>query len=314
MSNSRSAMPSWVPLVLKVAAVYNLLWGAFVILCPRIPFGWLGIEMPNYPSIVQCLGMVIGVYGIGYWIAAGDAATHWPIVLVGLLGKVFGPIGFIYTAIRGVLPWSMGATILTNDLIWWLPFTAILIHAARIHESRRTTAEGLTLEQMLQTAVLPSGKNLFDLSYQSPLLLVCVRHFGCTYCRETLSDLAAQRDKIHREGLIPIVIHMGSIEQGKSMLAQYGLNETAQISDPDRRLFRTLELPFGSLSQLFGVKTFWRALVEGVVFRFGFGTLVGNGLQLSGAFIVKNGGIVQAIRHESAAERTDFATMVCSTT
>ena len=129
MANSLQSLPYWVPGVLRLAAIYNLAWGAFVVLFPRLPFVWLGLPEPLYPSIIQCLGMVIGVYGIGYWIAARDAATHWPIVLVGLLGKVFGPIGFVFTAANGELPWILGITILTNDLVWWLPFLAILFQA-----------------------------------------------------------------------------------------------------------------------------------------------------------------------------------------
>jgi small multidrug resistance pump len=42
---------------------------------------------------------------------------HWPIVLVGLLGKVLGPIGFLDAALRSALPGAVGWTILTNDLI-----------------------------------------------------------------------------------------------------------------------------------------------------------------------------------------------------
>jgi len=312
MSQANADMPSWVPTVLKGAAVYHLAWGLFVILFPKVPLRWLGLDSPNDPSIVQCLGMVIGVYGIGYGIAASDAATHWPIVLVGLLGKVFLPMGFVFTALRGELSWSMGATIVINDLAWWIPFTAILFHAARIQEARKTTVDGLTLEQALRTSVLSSGDNLYDRSFQSPLLLVCIRHFGCTYCRETLADLAAQRDTIHQAGLIPVVVHMGSAEQAAPMFARFGLNDIDQICDPDRRLFRALELPFGTLGQLISVKTFWRALVEGVVYRFGFGSFIGNGLQLSGAFVVKNGRIEEAIRHSSPAERTKFDTLVCS--
>ena len=70
--------------------------------------------------------MVIGVFGIGYLAASRDPLAHWPITLVGLLGKVFGPIGFVYFASAGQFPWSFGWTILTNDLIWWIPFGLIL--------------------------------------------------------------------------------------------------------------------------------------------------------------------------------------------
>jgi len=304
-------MPTWVPVTLRLAAIYNLIWGTFIVLFPKVPFGWLGIDAPNYPSITQCLGMVIGVYGIGYWIAASDAATHWPIILVGLLGKLFGPIGFIYTASRGELPWKMGLTILANDVAWWLPFTAILIHAARICEACRSTADGLTLEQALYSANLKDGQNLFDRSFQSALLLVCVRHSGCTFCRETLSDLANKRDEVDRAGLTPVIVSMGSNEQTALLLTQSGLSDLDYVSDPDRRLYRALELPFGTLGQVIGVIPLWRAMIEGTVFRYGFGRIVGSALQLSGTFVIRNGRVEQAVRHKTSSERTDFAKLSC---
>jgi hypothetical protein len=95
--------------VLIAAAIYNLAWGLFVIFQPMALFRWGGVEpLPNYPELWQCIGMVIGVYGVGYLIAAFDPVRHWPIVLVGLLGKVFGPIGFAWSAASGHLPWSFG--------------------------------------------------------------------------------------------------------------------------------------------------------------------------------------------------------------
>lgn len=118
-------------LTLRLAAVYNVLWGGFVVLFPLVPFEWAGLEPPRYPEIWQCLGMVVGVYGVGYWIAARDPLRHWPIVLVGLLGKILGPIGFLDAAARGALPWRAGWTLVTNDLIWWVPFAWILCRAWR---------------------------------------------------------------------------------------------------------------------------------------------------------------------------------------
>lgn len=117
--------------VLKVAGIYNLAWGAFVVLWPLAPFRWAGMEPPNYPQLWQCIGMIVGVYGVGYWIAASDPVRHWPIVLVGLLGKIFGPIGFLQAAATGQLPWIAGLTILTNDLVWWWPFARLLWNAYR---------------------------------------------------------------------------------------------------------------------------------------------------------------------------------------
>lgn len=122
---------TWMHATLILAATYNLAWGSFVILFPRLPFQWAGLEEPNYPQIWQCVGMIVGVYGIGYAIAAGNPLRHWPIVLVGLLGKLFGPLGFLYYAIRGELPWIAGWTIVTNDLAWWIPFGLILHTAYR---------------------------------------------------------------------------------------------------------------------------------------------------------------------------------------
>lgn len=118
---------------LLLAAAYNLLWGGVVILFPAAPFRWAGMPIPNYPEIWQCLGMVVGVYGVGYAIAAFDPMRHWPIILVGFLGKVFGPIGFLRAALMGRLPWVAGWVNVTNDLIWLIPFTIILLKAYTFH-------------------------------------------------------------------------------------------------------------------------------------------------------------------------------------
>ena len=45
--------------------------------------------------------MIVGVYGVGYATAALDPSRHWPVVLVGLLGKIFGPIGFLSAVVGG---------------------------------------------------------------------------------------------------------------------------------------------------------------------------------------------------------------------
>jgi small multidrug resistance pump len=130
--------PRWMSTVLVVAGLYNLLWGTWVILFPLAGFDLAGMPAPNYPQLWQCIGMIVGVYGVGYLAAAMDPLRHWPIVLVGLLGKVFGPIGFVWNAAQGTIPWWAGVTILTNDLIWWWPFAVILTRGLRAELAART--------------------------------------------------------------------------------------------------------------------------------------------------------------------------------
>jgi hypothetical protein len=120
---------------LILAGIYILAWGAWVILFPNHFWQLANLPAPNYPQLWQCLGMIVGVYGVGYLIAARNPIRHWPITLVGLLGKILGPIGFVDAALRGALPWRFGIVNLFNDLIWWIPFTLILV-AAWKHRSR----------------------------------------------------------------------------------------------------------------------------------------------------------------------------------
>lgn len=138
MIEDKKQSPAWMKWVLLAAGVYNIVWGAFVIAYPLAPFRWFGMEAPNYPEIWQCVGMIVGVYGAGYAIAAFDPVRHWAIVFVGFLGKFFGPIGFVNAALHGRLPWSFGWINVTNDLIWWIPFVVILWHAYQSGRQNQT--------------------------------------------------------------------------------------------------------------------------------------------------------------------------------
>jgi len=89
---------------LMAAALYNVAWGALVVGFPRAPFRWARMEAPTYPEVWQCLGMVVSVYGLLYLVAALDPLGQWPVVAVGLLGKVLGPLGFSWAAAHGALP------------------------------------------------------------------------------------------------------------------------------------------------------------------------------------------------------------------
>lgn len=140
-----AASPRWAALTLSLAGLYNILWGAAVIGAPNFFFDFTGLERPNYPEIWQCVGMIVGVYGVGYLLAARNPLRHWPIVAVGLLGKVLGPIGFVKALIDGRFSASFGLILVFNDLLWWVPFAAILAAARRRHEECRRRGSSVSI-------------------------------------------------------------------------------------------------------------------------------------------------------------------------
>jgi hypothetical protein len=114
------------------AAIYNFLWGILNIVFPRLFFELLKIEPPSYLPIWQVVGMFVLVYSPAYWWAARHPEQHPHLIVIGLLGKLFGPIGFLYSFLTGQLPLVFGWTILTNDLIWWPAFFLYLKDSAAL--------------------------------------------------------------------------------------------------------------------------------------------------------------------------------------
>jgi len=294
--------------VLLAAGLYNIVWGAFAVLFPRAIFSWLDMPPPNYPQFWQCIGMIVGVYGIGYAIAAFDPVRHWPIVLVGFLGKVMGPLGMVQALWTGQLPWGFALNCVTNDLIWWVPFALILKHAWVQYQSEGNDADLPAESTLLAEAQTTSGMSLAELSQQQPVLLVFLRHSGCTFCREALADLSAARAKIEKSGTKLAIVHMGTADSFAAFTASYGLSNVPAVSDPRRRLYRGLGLRRGKLAQLVGFSVWWRGTKSFFAGHYP-GALGGDGTQMPGVFLLQNGRVVRRFIHDNAAQRPDYAAL-----
>ena len=297
----------WMGGVLVAAAVYNLAWGAWVVLAPEAIFRLTGLAPPAYPQIWQCVGMIVGVYGVGYAIAATAPLRHWPIVLVGLLGKVLGPLGFVAAALGGELPWSWGWTIVANDLVWWVPFGLILLAARRGAASRRAVEEKRRPEVSLalRMARCQTGESLLSLSRRQPRLVVCLRHLGCTFCRESLADLARLRLEIEEAGVGIALVHPSTDESAAELFERYGLADLPRFADPARVLYRALGLARASLGQALGPRVVWRAAIA-TLRGHRLGRKSGDVWQMPGVFLVEDGEVVAEFRHDDVADRPDY--------
>lgn len=108
------------------AGIYNILWGLWVSVDPNWLFRFAKMELPNYPEIFICVGMIVGLYGVVYLEIARRPERGFILALVGLTGKILGPIGMMYQMFIG--KWTFAAIIMnvTNDFIWLIPFAVYL--------------------------------------------------------------------------------------------------------------------------------------------------------------------------------------------
>ena len=166
-------------------------------------------------------------------------------------------------------------------------------------------------DAMADAAVSGAGDSLLELSARSDLLLVFLRHSGCTFCREAIADLGAQRETIERKGARIVLVFMAGEQTVRTLAARAGLRDALLVHDPERALYRAFELRRGSLWSLFGPAVLVRGIMATLRGHL-VGKLRGDGFQMPGAFLVRDGAIVQTYRHEHAASRPDYCELASS--
>jgi peroxiredoxin len=164
----------------------------------------------------------------------------------------------------------------------------------------------------LDRAVTQSGKRLVEMSQEAPVLLLFLRHAGCTFCREAIADIARIQQAITSSGAQIVLVHMGDTAGIETLLRKHKLSALDRIQDSDRQLYRAFGLKRGTLRQLFGPKVIVRGLKAGLLDRHGLGRVKADSFQMPGVFLIHRGRIVRRFRHSTAADRPDYL-QICAT-
>jgi len=273
---------------LLLAGLYNLIWGAAVIITPQWSLEIFGITDVKYFQLWQCIGMIVGVYGLGYLISATDSNKHWPIVLVGFLGKIFGPIGFAQNLYLGIFPLAFGFNIIFNDLIWWIPFYIVLKDAWNFHHRDSVAPRDLS----------------YELDENHHHVVILMRHLGCTFTRELIINLSKILDeKVVTDKKITLV-HMGDDSELRAFLEKSMdkkiVSQISLISDPQKAIYKSFSLPSGQLKGLFGLKELTRGL-SATLKGAKLGPLRGDGTQLGGMFAFEGSQLKKSFRCKRAS-------------
>jgi hypothetical protein len=150
---------------------------------------------------------------------------------------------------------------------------------------------------------LTTGETLRDASERRPLVLVFLRHFGCTFTRQLLRGLEEIQNSASQRGAELVLVHM--LKNGAEIRYLGGHDDVARIADPHCALYRAFGLGRGGLLELFGPRVWWLGAVS--IFKgCGVGHLAGDGLQMPGAFLYHRGEILAAQRAASASDLPDL--------
>lgn len=143
------------------------------------------------------------------------------------------------------------------------------------------------------------------------MLLICLRHLGCTFSRQALADLRDQRRAIEARGARIAIVHMEPPSAAGPLLARYGLADVTAMSDPSAAVYESCGLGRGRTGQLVGPSILLRWLRSAFLERHGAGWTGADVRRMPGAFLVRNGRIVRAFRHATTADRPDY-TALCA--
>lgn len=158
---------------------------------------------------------------------------------------------------------------------------------------------------MSDTLTLPADSPLRQLAAQSPVLVILLRSFGCTFCREAMADVAAIKLQLEAAGARVAFIHGASPAEAEPWFAKYHLTDVACISDPGLDHYRAFALGRTNATALVDPVVWARGAVCALSHGFGgqSGTMV---RQLPGVFVVQADKILAEYRHRSPADRPDY--------
>lgn len=160
------------------------------------------------------------------------------------------------------------------------------------------------LREQLESFRLSSGETLAEASEHQMLVMVFLRHFGCTFTRQILRGLQLLEQQAEGRNARLVLVHM--LAHGAEMdYFSHAQTSVARVADPDCHLYRSFGLGRGTFLELFGPRVWWLGLLS--IFKgCGVGRFAGDGLQMPGVFLVHRAAILAARPARSAAELPDL--------
>ena len=158
---------------------------------------------------------------------------------------------------------------------------------------------------------LPGDSPLAAVAAQSPALVIFLRSFGCTFCREAIADVSRLQKEIRAAGAGIVFVHGASAAEAAPWFSKFGLEDVTAISDPELVHYRAFGLGRTRAADMVAPKVWVRGAQSAMSHGFGSQT-IDMMRQLPGVFIVQGGEVVAEYRHRTPADRPDYLALIQS--
>jgi len=157
-----------------------------------------------------------------------------------------------------------------------------------------------------------SGSSVLALAEASPVLLVFLRHFGCSFCRKAISDVAELRGEMQARGVRPVFVHLGTPEIAKAHFDYYEIGDVERVCDPEAAVYRHPLFALRRVNPWWHLvnPVVWWGWLKGAIFRHGIGRIEGDGHQMPGIFFLKDAKIVSRFRYRTIADEPDYVKLI----
>lgn len=160
------------------------------------------------------------------------------------------------------------------------------------------------------------GENFYSLTFENPVMLVFLRHFGCVFCKAAMVDIAEKRAEIESGGVKIVFVHMSDTKTAEAYFDKFKLPNIRFVNDAGKKFYRAFGLVRGSFTQLFGLQTWIKGyqINRKQQLQQESGQHLGDSFQMPGVFLLRNGEIVERFIHQKASDRPDYGKLAACCT
>lgn len=158
---------------------------------------------------------------------------------------------------------------------------------------------------------LPADSPIRQLAESKPTLVVLLRSFNCTFCREALADISRIKTSIDAAGADVAFVHAESNEEAHRWFVKYQLADVVHVGDPSRAHYRAFGLDRTAAASMVDPIVWGRGAVSALEHGFGMQDYEMMRRQ-PGVFVVQHDRVLAEFRHRTPADRPDYLGLIDS--